>query len=127
MTNWTYRVSKQTLKNGDVVFAIREFYPSEVTKELNSWTADEIAPTGDSIDGLRWALNRMIEACDKEVVDLHYEGYGEGDMPEHERLIAESIKTLEWLRSDLESKDLNGLAKTMIVKGTLNNLGENDE
>gem|GEM_PF-320076 len=61
LINWTYRVSKQTLKDGDVVFAIREFYPSEVTEELNSWTADAIAPIGDSIDGLRWVLNRMVE------------------------------------------------------------------
>jgi hypothetical protein len=64
-----YRVSKQTLKNGDVIFAIREVYPNK-KREITSWTQDEIAPIGDSLDGLRWVLSKMIEACDKEIIDI---------------------------------------------------------
>ena len=66
---YKYAVSKQTSKNGDVVFAVREFYPNN-QGELTSWTADEIAPVGESIDDLRWVLNRMLEALDGEIVDI---------------------------------------------------------
>ena len=64
-----YAVSKQTFKSGDVVFAAREFYPSKQGK-LTSWAADEIAPVGESVDDLRWVLNRMLEALDGEIVDI---------------------------------------------------------
>jgi hypothetical protein len=62
---WTYRVSRQKLENGDEIFAIREFYD-----DCKSWTEDEIAPVGDSLDDLRWSLTKMIEALDKEIIDI---------------------------------------------------------
>lgn len=79
MSKWTYRVSKQTLDNGDVVFAIREFY-SDKQGNLTSWTSEEIAPVGSSIDDLRWALSNMIEALDKEVIDIGFLKNGVGDL-----------------------------------------------
>lgn len=72
--HWSYRVSKQTLKNGDFIFAIREVYPNK-KGEMTSWTQDEIAPVGDSLDALRWVLNEMLKACDKEIIDI-----GEADV-----------------------------------------------
>jgi hypothetical protein len=66
---WQYRVSKQTLDNGDIIYAIREFYDDD-QGNYTSWTKDEIAPVGDSIEDLRWVLTKMLEALDKEVIDI---------------------------------------------------------
>lgn len=75
---WTYRVSKQTLKNGDQVFAIREFYPNS-KGELNSWGENEITPMGSTLEGLKGELELIMKALDKEVVDIGDEKNGIGD------------------------------------------------
>ena len=62
---WQYRVSKETIANGEEVFAIREFWD-----DGKSWSEDEIAPVGDSVDDLRWVLTKMIEALDKPVIEI---------------------------------------------------------
>lgn len=67
-----YRVSKQTLSNGDIVFAIREFYPNN-EGELTSWTEDETKPVAGSIDDLRWMLNKMIESLDKGIIEISHD------------------------------------------------------
>lgn len=69
MRHWTHRVSKQTLANGEIIYAIREFYDDD-QGNYTSWTEDEIAPVGDSIEALRWVLTKMLEALDKEVIDI---------------------------------------------------------
>lgn len=67
--SWTYRVSKQTLDNGEVIFAIREFYANK-KGDLSSWTEDEMCPCGESVDALQWTLQKMLEACDQEIIDI---------------------------------------------------------
>jgi hypothetical protein len=74
---WTYRVSKQTLKNGDEVFAIREFYPNS-KGELTSWSANEITPLGLTLEDLKGELALIMQALDKEVIDIGCEDNGTG-------------------------------------------------
>lgn len=63
---WSYRVSKQTMRNGDEIFAIRDFYG----KDCTGWSQNEIAPSGDSVEDLRWVMTKMLEALDKPVIDI---------------------------------------------------------
>lgn len=63
---WSYRVSKQTMRNSDEIFAIREFYGAN----CKSWSQNEIAPSGDSVEDLRWVLTNMLESLDKPVIDI---------------------------------------------------------
>jgi hypothetical protein len=66
---WTYRVSKQIFKNGDEIFAIREFY-SNSKGELTSWSAHEITPAGLTLEDLKGELALIMLALDKEVIDI---------------------------------------------------------
>lgn len=66
---WTYRVSKQELKNGEILFSIREFYLDDAN-EPTSWTEGSIEPVGYTLEELKWELTHMLKACDKPVIDV---------------------------------------------------------
>lgn len=117
-----YRVSKQHLDNGEVVFAIRKFYGN-----CNAWSHEEITPKSNSLDGLKTEVSLMMFALEQDVIDIGNERNGVGDPPEWEALINESIKTLNFLRTDTEFAKLTDIQKVATVKGFLNNLGECDE
>jgi hypothetical protein len=67
--SWTYRISKQTLENGDEVFAIREFYPNSKGK-LTSWGHEEVTPVGTTLEDLKGELALIMQCLDKEVIDI---------------------------------------------------------
>jgi hypothetical protein len=67
--SWTYRISKQTLENGDELFAIREFYPNSKGK-LTSWGHEEVTPVGTTLEDLKGELALIMQCLDKEVIDI---------------------------------------------------------
>lgn len=120
---WTYRVSKQTLSNGDVVFAIREFYHDKQGR-LDSWTEEEIAPIGNSLEDLKGELALIMQALEHDVVDIGDEKNGIGDPPEWEALANKAINTLKVLCDELRSEELTDIQKMDIVKTAFKKLGE---
>ncbi len=66
---WQHRVSIQTLRNGEILFSIREFYLDDAS-EPTSWTEGSIEPVGNTLEELKWVLTKMLEACDKPVIDV---------------------------------------------------------
>lgn len=74
--SWSYRVTQETDTNGDVVFAIRECWVRKDAKkpykdsDYTSWSENAIAPIGENLDELRWELQKMLEACDKAIIDI---------------------------------------------------------
>jgi hypothetical protein len=73
--SWTYRISKQTLENGDEVLAIREFYPNS-KGELTSWSHKEVTPVGATLEDLKGELALIMQCLDKEVIDIGGEDNG---------------------------------------------------
>lgn len=71
MNHWNHRVVKHTHPCGSVELAIHEaHYDGKVAEAI---TTDPTAPVADSVDELRWVLEKMIEALDKPV--LNYEEF----------------------------------------------------
>lgn len=70
--SWNYRVMRH-VGDGEEWLGIHEVYYDDNGKP-NGHTEDEIAPTSDEgVDGLRWVLDRMMEALDKPVLDFSEE------------------------------------------------------
>lgn len=69
---WNYRVFKETYNKGnddeEFIFSIRETYYDENGK-VNGYT-NPIAPFAESLDGLKWVLEKMQIALNKDVIDL---------------------------------------------------------
>jgi hypothetical protein len=65
---WDYRVTRRDYA-GEIDYAIREVYYDDNDK-IVSWTVDEIAAAGANIEEVKDALQRMLEACDKPVLDI---------------------------------------------------------
>ena len=70
--SWNYRVFKRIhnhkyLAEPETLYEIRETYYDE-NGQVNGWAEmpDAIA---DSLDGLKWTLNRMMESLDKNIID----------------------------------------------------------
>lgn len=65
---WEYRVVKHICEEDSFVwFAIYEVYHNG-ENEL-SWTVDNKAPCGDSLDELKTDLKMMLQALDKPVLE----------------------------------------------------------
>lgn len=70
--SWNYRVFKRIhnhkyLHEPETLYEIREAFYDDNGK-VNGWAEmpDVIA---DSLDGLKWTLNKMMEGCDKPIID----------------------------------------------------------
>lgn len=70
--SWNYRVFKRIhnhkyLPEPETLYEIREVFYDNSGK-VNGWSEmpDVIA---DSLDGLKWTLNKMMEGCDKLIID----------------------------------------------------------
>ena len=60
---WNHRV----MKSGDE-FVIREvYYKNDGTVE--AWTAGPAIPSAETMEGLRWVVERYLEALDKPVIE----------------------------------------------------------
>jgi hypothetical protein len=86
--SWNHRVFKKFIPYGDDdhgdgpsgewVYSIRETYynkDGEITMHSN-----EPRPAfGEDLEGLKWCLQKMLEACDQEVIDLDKIEYAKND------------------------------------------------
>jgi len=69
--SWNHRVLKS--KDGDDDwFQIHRVYYDQYNKP-NGWTKKGVTVCGNSIDDLRFTLNKMLEALDKEVINQNKE------------------------------------------------------
>ena len=69
---WNYRICSETVGEGQfrcVLFTIREVYYNE-DGEPNSWTADPIAPVGDTAEECAQAIDMMAGCLASGVLDL---------------------------------------------------------
>lgn len=64
---WDYRVTKQVV-DGETAHHIREFYYDG--GDIVGWTRDPMYAQGETAEGLRADLDRMISAFDYPVIDL---------------------------------------------------------
>ena len=69
--HWNHRVVRRVFPNGEVSYAIHEahYKTKGATAGPCSLTLDPVAPTAESIEGLRWCLKKMLEALDNPVLD----------------------------------------------------------
>ena len=72
MSGWNYRVFKRIhnhkyLPEPEILYEIREAFYDDDGK-VNGWAEmpDVIA---DSLDGLKWTLSKMMEGCDKPIIN----------------------------------------------------------
>lgn len=70
--SWNHRVFKRIhrhkyLHDPETLYEIREVYYDKDGK-ISGWSEmpDVIA---DSVDGLKWTLNKMMESCNKPIID----------------------------------------------------------
>lgn len=70
--SWNHRVIKRVhshkyLHEAEVFYEIREvFYDDNGDISAIAETPDVMS---DSLDGLKWTLNKMLESCDKPIID----------------------------------------------------------
>ena len=75
--SWNHRVVRRELPAAEAgaadathEYSIREaYYGLGGDPQSVSWTANPIAPYGESLEGLRWVLEKMLEALDKPILD----------------------------------------------------------
>jgi hypothetical protein len=71
---WSYRVVKQVTKiplgDTDISYGIHEVY-YDANGDIVNISESLANPISDDLEGLRWNLERMIEACKKSVIDYN--------------------------------------------------------
>jgi hypothetical protein len=70
---WNYRVVKKVTKiplgETDITYEIHDVY---YDKNLDNPSIGKISlPLSDDVEGLRWTLEKMLEACKKPVIDYN--------------------------------------------------------
>ena len=66
---WNHRVFRTTTPGGTDWYDIREVYYNRVGGRPDSYTAEAIAPGGETIEELRENLQYMLNALDHPVLD----------------------------------------------------------
>ena len=67
---WNHRVMhSKDEKHGEDSFTIREVFYDDDGKTITGWTQEAIEPMGETLDGLKLTLNRMLEACALPVLE----------------------------------------------------------
>jgi hypothetical protein len=71
---WEYRVVKYVttipLGDRDISYAIHSVYYDENIDIANISEKPQY-PISDDLDGLKWTLSKMVEACNKPVIDYN--------------------------------------------------------
>ena len=66
---WNHRVFRKLYPAHDYAeYTLRETIYDD-TGKVEGWTLDAIAPSSDTVEGLRWVLTKMLEALDKPVLE----------------------------------------------------------
>ena len=68
MSHWNYRIIKHTEKDGAVWYAIHEAYYDKERAHSVSMLPNSI--TGDTVKEIEWALEKMIEATKKPILNF---------------------------------------------------------
>ena len=72
--SWEYRVIKYVttipLGDRDITYAIHSVYYDENSDIVNISERPQY-PMSDDLDGLKWTLEKMTEACNKPVIDYN--------------------------------------------------------
>lgn len=70
---WNHRLMRHRdkLPNGDIdeVLVFHEVYYKDGTDEVDGWTENGITIVGETVDDIRWNLDKMIEALNKPILD----------------------------------------------------------
>lgn len=72
--SWNHRVCKSVynheyLDEPETLFEIREVFYDE-NGDISA-IAEEPDVIADSLEGLKWTLNKMLESCDKPIIDYN--------------------------------------------------------
>lgn len=80
MSAWNYRVVKHVTElpgyGEETWYSVHEHHfnvedeEDELFPEIGSITINRMAPSGESVDELKRELERMLKACDKEVLNF---------------------------------------------------------
>ena len=65
--SWNYRIGQRNNPAGFVEYGVVEAYYEN--GDIVGVTGF-ITPYGEGLSGLKWSLEKMLEACDKEVLNL---------------------------------------------------------
>ena len=65
--SWNYRIGCKTIDENNTTFGVVEAYYED--GKIVDYTGF-VEPYGEDREGLKWTLERMLEACDKEVLNL---------------------------------------------------------
>jgi hypothetical protein len=72
--SWQYRVVKYVTKiplgDTDISYAIHSVYMDENEDIVNISERPQY-PMSDDLEGLKWTLSKMLEACKKPVIDYN--------------------------------------------------------
>lgn len=71
MMGWNYRMLRHTHGPGEEWLAIHEVYYDEKGNVV-TWTEDPSQPIGDTVDDLRWDLEKMLQALDHPVIEVEH-------------------------------------------------------
>ena len=66
---WNHRVIRKLDLNGDAYYHIHEVYYPEVGAKPDKITVEPMTPYGDTVEDLRWTLEKMLECLDKPILD----------------------------------------------------------
>jgi hypothetical protein len=70
MSTWNHRVVRATNSFGDVWFAIHEAHYRSSDTVPDMVSSDPLPVVGETIDDLRWTLERMLAALDLPVIEF---------------------------------------------------------
>jgi len=68
MASWNYRVIRREHEPGEVLFQVHEVYYGE-DGSVQSWTADPVLPSGESLSELREDIRYFLSAFRKAVLE----------------------------------------------------------
>jgi hypothetical protein len=76
---WNHRVFKKVIPSQIIgeteipsheIYSIKETYYDDETGQVDGHTFDDITPTGETLEELKECLERMLEACNKEILEV---------------------------------------------------------
>jgi hypothetical protein len=72
--SWSYRVVKYVttipLGDRDITYSIHSVYYDENNDIVNISERPQY-PMSDDLEGLKWTLSKMMEACNKPIIDYN--------------------------------------------------------
>lgn len=66
--NWNYRIMKRKISESEYEFGIFEVYYNE-DGSIKGYSENSMTPVVDSPEGLKYEIEIMLKAFDKEVLD----------------------------------------------------------